>query len=138
MLTSKYLVVSYSISTSNHNFNPCFLCTIPVVSYSISTSNHNLVCWFKKEAKVVSYSISTSNHNSNIARIESGNVVSYSISTSNHNWCRGGLCRQVLYLIPFLHQTTTPLGFCLDFWRLYLIPFLHQTTTNRRDIESIR
>ena len=37
-------------------------------------------------------------------------VVSYSISTSNHNVC--GLLLRIswLYLIPFLHQTTTPLG----------------------------
>ena len=34
-------------------------------------------------------------------------VVSYSISTSNHNQRTGGKSRSVLYLIPFLHQTTT-------------------------------
>ena len=34
-------VVSYSISTSNHNCISCFSRAIFVVSYSISTSNHN-------------------------------------------------------------------------------------------------
>ena len=34
-----------------------------VVSYSISTSNHNLLAWVFKNQTVVSYSISTSNHN---------------------------------------------------------------------------
>ena len=34
-----------------------------------------------------------------------------------------------LYLIPFLHQTTTLKGTKYIFFTLYLIPFLHQTTT---------
>ena len=58
-----FAVVSYSISTSNHNSVGCILCCLFVVSYSISTSNHN----------------------SNAERFNSGQVVSYSISTSNHN-----------------------------------------------------
>ena len=56
-------------------------------------------------------------------------VVSYSISTSNHNELSmfSSFCE--LYLIPFLHQTTTStLTSRLRSW-LYLIPFLHQTTT---------
>ena len=60
-------------------------------------------------------------------------VVSYSISTSNHNlFCRITQTA-VLYLIPFLHQTTTQ---SLSDWftyKLYLIPFLHQTTTDTYD-----
>ena len=35
------IVVSYSISTSNHNSSLCSPDTTSVVSYSISTSNHN-------------------------------------------------------------------------------------------------
>ncbi len=56
-------------------------------------------------------------------------VVSYSISTSNHNYLSLNPSSDALYLIPFLHQTTTMLlfGFCEKM--LYLIPFLHQTTT---------
>ena len=34
-------------------------------------------------------------------------VVSYSISTSNHNTSMVTTCQPSLYLIPFLHQTTT-------------------------------
>ena len=37
------------------------------------------------------------------------NVVSYSISTSNHNFEQGAPSILTLYLIPFLHQTTTAL-----------------------------
>ena len=35
------IVVSYSISTSNHNLPPAQTRMCLVVSYSISTSNHN-------------------------------------------------------------------------------------------------
>ena len=56
-------------------------------------------------------------------------VVSYSISTSNHNSGVGGVAGAVLYLIPFLHQTTTHSMLPQKIAVLYLIPFLHQTTT---------
>ena len=79
---------------------------------------------------VVSYSISTSNHNIRELKQFSDLVVSYSISTSNHNALAQLTIIGKLYLIPFLHQTTT-LGYCfIKGSLLYLIPFLHQTTTN--------
>ena len=56
-------------------------------------------------------------------------VVSYSISTSNHNHVRSIKHAFRLYLIPFLHQTTTYGGPDFATPLLYLIPFLHQTTT---------
>ena len=56
---------------------------------------------------VVSYSISTSNHNRYNNWRKDMLVVSYSISTSNHNLIRMTLILNMLYLIPFLHQTTT-------------------------------
>ena len=56
-----------------------------VVSYSISTSNHNCPGQREYSYSVVSYSISTSNHNPRSIIIFSQTVVSYSISTSNHN-----------------------------------------------------
>ncbi len=56
---------------------------------------------------VVSYSISTSNHNCGKCASCLAAVVSYSISTSNHNVTRNGKATIRLYLIPFLHQTTT-------------------------------
>ena len=88
------------------------------------------LCFTKcQNIKVVSYSISTSNHNTKDFKEYIIRVVSYSISTSNHNKKLFGLPDLTLYLIPFLHQTTTV------YWKqvlpgeLYLIPFLHQTTT---------
>ena len=57
-------------------------------------------------------------------------VVSYWISTSNHNSVSHKRKGSVLYLIEFLHQTTTEWG-CIAFsLMLYLIEFLHQTTTS--------
>ena len=78
---------------------------------------------------VVSYSISTSNHNILLLYIVFARVVSYSISTSNHNCGEWVERTSELYLIPFLHQTTTCCAQLLNKGRLYLIPFLHQTTT---------
>ena len=148
------IVVSYSISTSNHNErNKCkwsavlylipflhqtttfkntigsLICCILfhfyikpqllhhnwwwclVVSYSISTSNHNRRLQFVCDSKVVSYSISTSNHNNAFKQMSEQMVVSYSISTSNHNFAPLKVIGLKLYLIPFLHQTTTSYSF---------------------------
>ena len=59
---------------------------------------------------VVSYSISTSNHNHPFKIRQEFGVVSYSISTSNHNLTYILTAILGLYLIPFLHQTTTNEG----------------------------
>ena len=78
-----------------------------VVSYSISTSNHNVSRGYLDKFQVVSYSISTSNHNTDVVKTLHVCVVSYSISTSNHNRSLKSFSNLKLYLIPFLHQTTT-------------------------------
>ena len=80
---------------------------VNVVSYSISTSNHNNMLERTECFPVVSYSISTSNHNYSYCYSWRSWVVSYSISTSNHNILRERMRNYRLYLIPFLHQTTT-------------------------------
>ena len=121
-------VVSYSISTSNHNSfydNSCLyaLCLIPFLhqtttcsALSRSSSRCVLFHFYIKPQRWVS-------------PLFASTVVSYSISTSNHNTSyernrKGRLC-----LIPFLHQTTTNHRSCSLFRGLCLIPFLHQTTT---------
>ena len=172
---SQQSVVSYSISTSNHNENLHCMFFPKVVSYSISTSNHNTCIVVLTWLTVVSYSISTSNHNAYRFAISAGllylipflhqtttinrllmiiiscilfhfyikpqhlvlstipsPVVSYSISTSNHNFFMPALSTHRLYLIPFLHQTTTKNIKLKMICMLYLIPFLHQTTTPPR------
>ena len=57
------------------------------------------------------------------------NVVSYWISTSNHNFGLFWSIKSLLYLIEFLHQTTTHQPREQARPLLYLIEFLHQTTT---------
>ena len=81
--------------------------TISVVSYSFSTSNHNDSVATVLLALVVSYSFSTSNHNTGMIHHQPEVVVSYSFSTSNHNPHRPQDIPGRLYLILFLHQTTT-------------------------------
>ena len=72
---------------------------------------------------VVSYSISTSNHNGHQQRKLMREVVSYSISTSNHNKKTQNALNLLLYLIPFLHQTTTVLLISLYLTRCILFHF---------------
>ena len=50
-------------------------------------------------------------------------VVSYSISTSNHNIYRHKQLLRLLYLIPFLHQTTTTLPSLILFLGCILFHF---------------
>ena len=57
-------VVSYCVSTSNHNGRREQRTWQIVVSYCVSTSNHNLVRSAACPKNVVSYCVSTSNHNS--------------------------------------------------------------------------
>ena len=58
-------------------------------------------------------------------------VVYYHVPTSNHNTCCNvhGSC--LLYIIMFLHQTTTTVNTTNIRPKLYIIMFLHQTTTRR-------
>ena len=100
-----------------------------VVSYWISTSNHNQELLTEEFAAVVSYWISTSNHNTPMLPLHFDSVVSYWISTSNHNQDSLLAYLGMLYLIEFLHQTTTDRIQHRGTTRLYLIEFLHQTTT---------
>ena len=56
-------------------------------------------------------------------------VVCYHVPTSNHN-SLGSLANEpLLYVIMFLHQTTTRPRRNRTFAKLYVIMFLHQTTT---------
>ena len=78
-----------------------------VVSYSVPTSNHNQRPLHLVDGLVVSYSVPTSNHNTALALELVNQVVSYSVPTSNHNLLLTIMKIYLLYLILFLHQTTT-------------------------------
>ncbi len=101
------IVVPYHFSTSNHNFGEVLYIVASVVPYHFSTSNHNLRPRWRARLLVVPYHFSTSNHNPRCSII----------------------ILIMLYLITFLHQTTTIKPLPFEYLRLYLITFLHQTTT---------
>ena len=56
-------------------------------------------------------------------------VVYRPFPTSNHNLVSVQTIHYKLYIVRFLHQTTTPANKAHRFVRLYIVRFLHQTTT---------
>ena len=56
-------------------------------------------------------------------------VVYRSFPTSNHNITNNVSIIAQLYIVRFLHQTTTMMKCYLFFAALYIVRFLHQTTT---------
>ena len=122
-------VVYYHVPTSNHNLPWCVSWCVSVVYYHVPTSNHNPFSVGCHHEAVVYYHVPTSNHNPCFTRSSVDKVVYYHVPTSNHNVQGVFINPASLYIIMFLHQTTTAIhiNLCLD--RLYIIMFLHQTTT---------
>ena len=56
-------------------------------------------------------------------------VVYRSFPTSNHNAVRALYVSNELYIVRFLHQTTTYKAYAKSETGLYIVRFLHQTTT---------
>ena len=100
-----------------------------VVYLIISTSNHNIFCIFHFPDFVVYLIISTSNHNFQSDCYSCSSVVYLIISTSNHNSTFCFSPALVLYILSFLHQTTTLHKDFRHTPKLYILSFLHQTTT---------
>ena len=74
----------------------------------------------------------TSNHNQVVVIVEIPLVVYRPFPTSNHNMLRLPKTITMLYIVRFLHQTTTrPSEICRKV-TLYIVRFLHQTTTAMR------
>ncbi len=107
-----------------------------VVSYGIPTSNHNRSAQAYNARLVVSYGIPTSNHNHSEIVIFTPLVVSYGIPTSNHNPLGEIGYPLQLFLMAFLHQTTTLRRKRRQLYELFLMAFLHQTTTTRYDEDN--
>ena len=78
---------------------------------------------------IVSSFVSTSNHNGNCRILHGFWIVSSFVSTSNHNVTVTARGSTTLYLLLFLHQTTTIKKAFQIVLPLYLLLFLHQTTT---------
>ena len=61
--------------------------------------------------------------------VKSIHVVYLAFSTSNHNNGFAIIHRDKLYILRFLHQTTTMVLVLMFIVLLYILRFLHQTTT---------
>ena len=80
-------------------------------------------------AGVVYHLVPTSNHNYLFLSIYFPFVVYHLVPTSNHNGCRHLPPARRLFIILFLHQTTTADVNPFKQDSLFIILFLHQTTT---------
>ncbi len=101
-----------------------------VVYRSFPTSNHNAISSGSDKARVVYRSFPTSNHNISLRRERTVLVVYRSFPTSNHNYRRLYSEFDELYIVRFLHQTTTGEHIAVLTPMMYIVRFLHQTTTS--------
>ena len=79
----------------------------PVVYRLFPTSNHNSVESYSRSNRVVYRLFPTSNHNQCTFRVARQPVVYRLFPTSNHNNLSGHICARRLFIVCFLHQTTT-------------------------------
>ena len=96
---------------------------------SFSYIKPQLLQWFCEHPHVVYHPFPTSNHNCSLITPLLVSVVYHPFPTSNHNHQHRHEQHRKLYIILFLHQTTTGLRIYAVGNRLYIILFLHQTTT---------
>ena len=82
------------------------LCLV-VVYRPFPTSNHNMLIIFPKFSNVVYRPFPTSNHNCHSLLLYLSSVVYRPFPTSNHNLVGGAVGSFLLYIVRFLHQTTT-------------------------------
>ena len=78
-----------------------------VVYHLVPTSNHNNEVSHQFILQVVYHLVPTSNHNQESALPYEAGVVYHLVPTSNHNVECRALALNVLFIILFLHQTTT-------------------------------
>ena len=85
------------------------ICAFPtiVVYRPFPTSNHNYFPTYAHLPQVVYRPFPTSNHNVLCVLILFAYVVYSPFPTSNHNPCTASLVILPLYIVRFLHQTTT-------------------------------
>ena len=78
-----------------------------VVYHLVPTSNHNPSAMADFMAAVVYHLVPTSNHNSPPVSVLTVSVVYHLVPTSNHNLGHSVESDTWLFIILFLHQTTT-------------------------------
>ena len=104
-----WFVVYHPFPTSNHNIAGTIGWVHNVVYHPFPTSNHNVEPVIVSTTFVVYHPFPTSNHNRLVLHLLLHLVVYHPFPTSNHNLglVHNHLLR--LYIILFLHQTTTSL-----------------------------
>ena len=125
IILSLYIVLFLHQTTTILNLQMFLLCCISYYSYikpqqinfkldfprvvyrTIPTSNHNNEHFEFNPNVVVYRTIPTSNHNLNSRRESDRRVVYRTIPTSNHNRGKRIVILFQLYIVLFLHQTTT-------------------------------
>ena len=108
------------------------LAVLLVVYHLVPTSNHNTRQPHTAIAVVVYHLVPTSNHNRIFLNLIS---IMLFIILFLHQTTTGELSFPSvfrLFIILFLHQTTTSQDLPIDFWLLFIILFLHQTTTGMK------
>ena len=100
-------VVYRPFPTSNHNYMHRMTDPLYVVYRPFPTSNHNCSAWLNQRPSVVYRPFPTSNHNYLLANPAAVKVVYRPFPTSNHNHGSANLRSSGLYIVRFLHQTTT-------------------------------
>ena len=100
-------VVYHLVPTSNHNECGNFRADGPVVYHLVPTSNHNSHGQRPRSSAVVYHLVPTSNHNGRGPFLSPPSVVYNLVPTSNHNLVMEIGHADELFIILFLHQTTT-------------------------------
>ncbi len=122
-------VVYHLVPTSNHNFSLGFNNLRFVVYHLVPTSNHNRLVLYQNFLFVVYHLVPTSNHNMWTETHGIALVVYHLVPTSNHNYREenNGLDEVVYHLVPTSNHNCGQSS--KIFTLLFIILFLHQTTT---------
>ena len=125
-----WCVVYRTIPTSNHNTttNKIQDFGLYIVLFLHQTTTYPYV--WRNLPRCISY-YSYIKPQRNLQVFDSRPVVYRTIPTSNHNWSSRDIVVPVLYIVLFLHQTTTLSRLPYSVYPLYIVLFLHQTTTTR-------
>ena len=107
-----------------------------VVYRTIPTSNHNVMQKRLNWIYVVYRTIPTSNHNLNVVTRPPAKVVYRTIPTSNHNPSESKARSFSLYIVLFLHQTTTDKPFSTRFLRC-ISYYSYIKPQHKRDVHYI-
>ena len=121
-------VVYRPFPTSNHNCRIVliFIVVLYIVRFLHQTTTYNCE-YHRRHSCISSVSYIKPQRCRRFLRII--HVVYRPFPTSNHNRVDLTISNLLLYIVRFLHQTTTTLLDGREAQRLYIVRFLHQTTT---------